>query len=528
MPAESKVDVSIDFSKTNLENAIDHYYSFLKVVIASDKFGPNQKVALTNTIQSIPFIEKKKYYNAQLFRAFADLTARNRNNLSEDISPIEGESIDNLLGAADIAAAWSSEYLSYALPYVLKKVKDKLSDEDRLKINNLEGDYETAYESYLEKLEELDLSWITYAETKGISSDDGESYWVEYRKWWSRRNGIVKIRWNKARRIQSNIELTLKSVLTPDDIWLKNIRDGLLEVNQLALPTDPELNDETTAVFNYTPGLWDVRPVIRPTGFGNFDIFLKDGEASGSNEFPEKSEILDILDDNERSYYVSSQAKATYKHDTDWQTTANVGYGFFKASVSISQKKHFDDAAEKLLGLKVGFKKIEEMPVVRDKWFSLRLLNDPGFLEYVEEHNPTAIATLEHCVVSLIVVRGLCLQLVFEDSYDMTAWEKLSISGSGGISIGGWKFGLNGHYNESEHWTKHTLDQNSIAFCDRPDVCRVVGMRIEQVIGDQENAIVKLDASKKNNVSEEFLNGAISYDQFINSDSIIKDKGYIF
>jgi len=493
----SEVDVDIDFAQTNLNEALDHYYSFVKVMVANDggALSANQRLALTNTITSIGFLENKKYYNTQLFRAFADLTVLDGRDPKKPGSPVEGSQIDNIIGSPDISSAWSSEFAQVALPYTISKVKDRLSADDKLEVDNLEDEFDAAYDEYLDELDNLENQWNDYTEEHELEKDD-DIFWVEYRKWWSRRNRKLARKLKKAQRLETDIEVTLKRSATPESLWLLPIRNQLLDVNMVPLPIDPSLEEETTAAVQHRPGFWDVRPSLRPPGLGDYDLFLKEtasDEPDNKKESDDKDQTDEIIEEtlkleSGRSYHVSSGATATYKHDVDWKTTAKTGYGFFSASVSVGKQEHFSDAAAKLKTLSVGFRRVDEMIVVRDRWFSRKLLNDNEFLDYLKDKSPKSIYTLSNCIVSLVVARGLVLRLTFDDDYSSTEWEKLQISGSAGISIGGWRFGLKGHYNKDEHWTSSRNDKNSITFIDKLDVCRVIGYRVENLIDAEPEA----------------------------------------
>ena len=532
----SKVDVNIDFAQTQLSEALDHYYSFVKKIVANDGgvLSPNQRLALTNTITSIGFLPKKKYYNTQLFRSFADLTVLDGHDPKKSGSPIEGAQIDNIIGSPDISSAWSSEFAQVALPYTISKVKDRLTADEKLQVDNLEKEFDTAYDDYLEELDKLEDGWSDYVDNSGINPDD-DDYWVKYRKWWSKRNRKLARKLNKAQLVETDIEVELKKSATPESLWLLPIRNQLLDVHLVPLPVDPELEEETTANVQHRPGFWDVRPSIRPPGLGDYDLFLKETASDDSaekNESEDKDQTDEQIEDtlnleNGRSYHVSSGAQATYQHDVDWKTTAKTGYGFFSGSVSVGKQEHFNDAATKLKTLSVGFRRVDEMIVVRDRWFSRKLLNDSEFLDYLKDKSPKSIYTLSNCVVSLIVARGLCLRLTFDEDYSSTEWEKLQVSGSAGISVGGWSFGLKGHYNESEHWTTTRDDKNSITFIDKLDVCRVIGFRVENLIdkSDEENAGVfgtlvsgEVSVSERlNTLEQSFREGKIDYLSFLDA-----------
>jgi len=122
-----------------------------------------------------------------------------------------------------------------------------------------------------------------------------------------------------------------------------------------------------------------------------------------------------------------------------------------------------------------------------------------------------------HIVTSAIVCRGLTVKLKFDSDIHQASWKQLKTKGSGGLSIGGWNFGMSGHYNSKTSWDLKDISSNSVTFADAPDVCRIIGLKVEDVLGESEKSVDHYQLDDP--ISEESLNklidNKISYGEFI-------------
>lgn len=120
--------------------------------------------------------------------------------------------------------------------------------------------------------------------------------------------------------------------------------------------------------------------------------------------------------------------------------------------------------------------------------------------------------------MSVVVCRGLTVKLGFDSDIHEASWRELEVKGSGGLSIAGWNFGLSGHYNSKTTWDLKDVTNNSVTFVDGPNVCRVIGYVVEEVIDPNalSAALAMGDLPEiDDNLVNEHRSGAIDYGEFM-------------
>jgi len=187
-----------------------------------------------------------------------------------------------------------------------------------------------------------------------------------------------------------------------------------------------------------------------------------------------------------------------------------------RANLSVSEKTHFEEQIKKVGSIQVGFRAIQDVIIVRGRWYSGAFLKSAAFQKWLDAQ-PEFREKLRHIVTSVIVCRGLTVKLNFESDIHQNSWRDLKTSGSGGLSIGGWNFGLNGHYNSRTDWDLKDVTNNSVTFADSPRVCRVIGLKVEDVLGDSVKSLTdfKVDSPIPEELLAELVSAKISYGEFI-------------
>lgn len=497
-------DISLPEAK--FDHALDEYYGFLHKVVANTggTIGPGQRLVTMNTITPYSIVKDKSLYNMFVLRAYADLVIR-KGTAKDAGSPKTPPS--DIIDSANSGDAWSWEYFRLAFPNLLQELKKYIQDPSvKAQITALESTWSGAYDAYRGELEKLEEQWDEYAKKNGITEEkDPAKYYRLKAEWWRKRKDKVQRLYDKQFAILVEISDLELAHLDAKGLLLKDLKDNLSTANQVKLPIRPELEDGVTSDPTNSPGDYDRRPALYPSGTQVFNDLL-DESADGD----EKKQF-------QRGYEIKREKTTTYTHDTDWGASGSASKFFFlRANLSVSEKTHFEEQIKKVGSIQVGFRAIQDVIIVRGRWYSGAFLRSEAFQKWLDAQ-PEFREKLRHIVTSVIVCRGLTVKLNFESDIHQNSWRDLKTSGSGGLSIGGWNFGLNGHYNSRTDWDLKDVTTNSVTFADSPRVCRVIGLKVEDVLGDSTKSLAdfKVDSLIPPELLAELVSAKISYGEFI-------------
>ena len=497
-------DISLPEAK--FDHALDEYYGFLHKVVENNggTVGPGQRLVTMNTITPYSIVKDKPLYNMFVLRAYADLVIR-KGTAKDAGSPKTPPS--DIIDSANSGDAWSWEYFRLAFPNLLQELKKYIQDPSvKAQITALEGTWSGAYDAYRDELEKLEDQWDEYAKKNGMSEEkDPPKYYRLKTEWWRKRKDKVQRLYDKQFAILMEISDLELAHLDAKGLLLKDIKDNLSTGNQVKLPIRPELEDGVASDPTNSPGDYDRRPALYPSGTQVFNDLLD--ESSDGNEQQQF----------QRGYEIKRQKTTTYTHDTDWGASGSASKFFFlRANLSVSEKTHFEEQIKKVGSIQVGFRAIQDVVIVRGRWYSGAFLKSAEFKKWLDGQ-PEFREKLRHIVTSVIVCRGLTVKLNFESDIHQNSWRDLKTSGSGGLSVSGWNFGLNGHYNSRTDWDLKDVTNNSVTFADGPHVCRVIGLKVEDVIGGVSESIYDFmtDSPIPEELFTELTSAKISYGEFI-------------
>jgi hypothetical protein len=489
-------------------HALDEYYGFLNRLVQTHGGppGPNQKIVTMNTITPYSIVKDKPYYNMFVLRAYADLVIR-RSTAKDAGSPKTPEL--SVIENANTGDAWSSEYYRFAFPNLTAQLQRYIQKPEVVaKIAALTATWEGAYDKYFDELEKLENAWAAYALTAGLSeADDPTKYYLTKNEWFRKRKAKVEKLYNNQHAMLMEISDLEKAHLDTQGLLFKELKDYLSDENQVKLPIRPELEGNVTSDPTTSPADYDRRPAVYPAGTAVFNDLL-DESADG-----------DEGDQFQRGYEILRQRTTTYSHDVDWGASGSARkFLFLKANLSISERTHFEEQIKKIGRIQVGFRAIQEVVIIRGRWYSGAFLKSAEFQKWLEAQ-PEFREKLRNLTTSVIVGRGLTVKLNFDSDIHQASWRELKIKGSGGISVGGWNFGLSGHYNSRTEWDLKDVTKNAVTFADGPKVCRVLGLRVEDVLGEPPEPRVAnsllVDDEIDGKLLKAFQSGKLSYGEFL-------------
>lgn len=487
-------------------HALDEYYGFLhKIAQAGNgKVGPGQRMVAMNTITPFSIVKDKPLYNMFVLRAYADLVIRKG---SAKVGGSPKTPATDIIESSNSGDAWSFEYFRIAFPNLLRELRKYVQDPAIVaQIVALEGTWNGAHDLYRDELEKLEGLWEEYASKNGLSEqNDGAKYYKVKADWWRKRSDKIQRFYDKQFAILIEIsDLELAHLDTPG-LLLKDLKDNLSAGNQVKLPIRPELEEGTVSDPTNSPRDYDKRPAIFPAGTQIFNDLL-DESADGT----EQQQL-------QRGYEIKRTKTTTYSHDTDWQASGSASKFFFlKANLSIAEKTHFEEQITKIGRIQVGFRAIQDIVIVRGRWYSGAFLKGASFQKWLDAQ-PEFREKLRNLITSVIVCRGLTVKLNFDSDIHQNSWRDLKTNASGGLSVAGWNFGMTGHYNSRTDWDLKDVTNNSVTFSDGPKVCRVIGLKVDDVLGAAPSVAAghELDEPISPDLLEDLASGKISYGDFI-------------
>jgi len=180
-----------------------------------------------------------------------------------------------------------------------------------------------------------------------------------------------------------------------------------------------------------------------------------------------------------RTLAINKSSTSAEQHDRSWSAGGSVRFGFFSLGGSGSGSSSYRQDIKKSAGLSIGFENIAEYLVDREMWFDPSIFDTPDLASVLSKI--PGVERLQYISVSLIVARGLTLQLTFDNSVSTESWSKRAFSASGGVSVFGFSFGGSGGGSSYDYNLDVSADGKSVTFKDDPQLTRVLAVRLESL-----------------------------------------------
>lgn len=83
--------------------------------------------------------------------------------------------------------------------------------------------------------------------------------------------------------------------------------------------------------------------------------------------------------------------------------------------------------------------------------------------------------------------------------------------------MGGWNFGMSSDCNSRTEWDLKDVTKNSVTFADGPKVCRVLGLKVEDVLGAPKTPLAQhlLNSPVPKDLIQDLNAGNLPYNDFI-------------
>lgn len=443
-------DVSISVGDSPLPNALDVYYGFLVELAEQNGYTDRQKILLNNTITPFDIDQATPYYNEGLFRNYVDRVFRS--------SP-------QSLGPANRADRFSLHYeqiIRTAAAGIDKKYKEIAPD-----LADLQEKLDEQTEKLTDRILAINSQWQKVVSGEGITEEDPQ-YQLRY------LNFLESVRYaDQVKQYTQNIDMILatidavrRSVYTPDEQLLLDNIAQLSETRKVARPRRPQFERTVKDVTELTfadptvrnESLMDISPAMYP--LGDLVRFLQ-------------------LPGN-RSISITKSSEVVRRHDRSWSGGGSFGYSWFSLGGSGSGSSSYKEDINKSAGISIGFENIAEYLVDRDLWFNPVVFENAELRDRIMKI--PGVERLEYVSVSLIIARGITLQLTFDSSVSKENWTKKAFSGSGGVGIFGIGFRASGSSSSYDYSLDVSEDGKTVTFKDDPQLARVLAVRLESLV----------------------------------------------
>ena len=441
---------------TNIQNAIDQYYEWLLMLLRPEG---NFKVALLSSLVQHDVIEHAPLTAEYVFRGFADRTI--------SVSPAD-------LGAGSTNDRYSAVYdrvIAAAAGPVRRKYKDNLSDRDIQDLASADTDIGNANDKINEILTGAAEAWDTYSSKKHLKEGTPE-YAIERSGFFGNYYQQVLGQHTKITQAASNKRAIWAGAFGADSDaeQLNEIYEALNDPDSFqTLPyrSDDEISLKINAsnIIEYSvinSSLFEKRLAIRPS-----------------------SDLTKLLDETgQRELELKAGGTVDQTHSSAWGGHAGASWlSVIQISGSKGDEDGFKISLQHLESIKINFTSISEFWVDRGSWYSTDMLGNK-YVKAVLDKNPKQKALLSMSIASMVIARGLQVTYKFKDVADLTTWANHSWGGGGGVTIMGVSLGLGGGGGGESHDINRTIDtvEKSITFKDGDHVCRLVALRVQQLI----------------------------------------------
>lgn len=489
--------INIPATDSGLPFALEQYYTELNRLIGQ---RANQPILLNNTITTFDIDEDAPFYTEGLFRLFADRKF--------SVAP------ENL-GTAIQADRFSGQYENI-IEIATTQIDANIDPSIRQKIDNYLAEIRRVRKELIDYELDVTKDWNKIVTEEGLDPNDTDYqlrrlnfyesiFYADRKKEFTSEIQGYRLRINQLR----------SSAYNPSQQKLIRSYEELAEAYKIARPWSSRF-EKTVPNVTYltfadprvrTKQICDISPSAFPAG-----VDLVKFQQGG---------------DNVRSITVNEDTKHTNLHSKTWKAR---GKGKFNAfgirlggSGGGSNSKTYKEEFKELKSFKMGFSDISEIFVDRGLWFDPSLFTDAE-LKVIFDKIPGA-RDLKYVSVSLIIGRGLTLDVNFSKELQTTNWSKTNIDGKGGVSLFGFQFGGGGSSTKYDYKFKLSDDKKTVKFEDDKKHCRLLAIRLESIYPSQSEDydlnknVGKLTVDEFQKLKE----GEISYGQF-QSDRIRRYK----
>ena len=444
--------IDIPASETGLPSALEQYYEALNI-IAGERDG--QPLILNNTITTFDITKSAPFYSEGVFRQFADRKFK--------ASPKD-------LGSAIQADRFSFDY-ERVIEIASTQVDGTISEEAHQKIENYTREITRVGRELIEFERRINDNWNIIAQAEGLVAETAKYdmrriNYLETILYADQKAGFTI----EIQRYERQINIIRSSAYSPAQQKLIRAVEELVETYKISRPSRstfeasyPQLTELDFADPRYRiRSIFDVSPSLYPS-----------------------EDLVRFIErpNGERSIEVNQTTQNNELHTKTWGASGGASYsGFFirvggggGGSGESSYRRDF----KQLLSFKMDFAGIGEIYANRGLWFDPSLFGDPE-LKPIFDKIPGA-RDLEYVGVSLIVARGLKLELTFNTRLETEQWTKQHFAARGGASFFGFSFGGSGGSTSYDWNLAISEDKKSVRFNDDPKHCRLLAVRVEKI-----------------------------------------------
>ncbi len=460
---------------TALADTQAKFYNFLETIIKARGLFDTQKIVMNNTIVPFDIAADTPYYNEELYRLYSDRT----------FSGAVGELVADKRGSFQ-PARYSNQY--QALVREAASKIDQNHPEIQKKIKPLMDEIDKERKALNKKIAEFAEEWSKVAASRGLdltSKDPAVQTEIN----------LQRITWLNQARYREALKGFTQNI-DSHNAKIDAIRRSKYNQTEQAILNN--MNALTDSYYLARPWNASTERTCRASGTPLSDAFLADPDHVPPNLFDISSQIIPIGDlgaflaaSGSRSFSSTDNLSTTTTANSNWGGGGGGGVSIFGVTIGggggASGSSSFTKTVSTMAGYTVAFQNIAEYYADRNAWFDPAVLQDPVFQKMVKGR--PELSNLKYIAVSLIVARGLNMQLTFAQAVNKNEWSNQGIDAQGGISFLGFSFG--GHGSSSS--TTTTVEVNNsgtvVTFTDSPNVCRVLGVRVEQILPDNVQAV---------------------------------------
>ena len=436
---------------------------FLRSIAQGKGLAQRQDIVLNSTILPFDIASDTPFYNDELFREYADRT------FSGGVEGLQASA------GAFLSERFSSQY-RVLLEIVTANI-DQNHPEITNSLNDLAKQQSDATTALNTKLTQLDQAWSSIAASRGLVPDTLE-YDMQYATW------VGQVRYSDQIRtysqaldgINAQIDATRRKVYSQSEIAALDNYGNLSDAYSVARPWTANVERSYKAdgapltelllanPKNWVPAMFDASPLVFPIG-----------------------DLIAFLSGNGlQSFSTSTYSYTLNQSQSSWNASGGGSFLGWHLGGGGSGSSSMSTSMTQLNSLKISFANIAEYLADRSAWFNPGVLQDPTILKLVKGR--PELAKLQYIAVSLIIARGITLELTFSNTVNSSDWSKSNFSANGGASFLGFSFGAQGGRSTSNYNVSVNSNSTTVTIQDDPSVARVLGARVEPFLAGLTNA----------------------------------------
>ncbi len=416
---------------------------------------------LINTITPFDIYDDTPFYNENVYRAYANIVVAASLLVTD---PTSGVGLRDRFG----------HYYERVVKEASGRVeRQHLTPEARTHILSLENDIDGLRTKRDGKERDLAAAWTLHYQALGLKPNSVE-FDLERINYYNSSGIATQVSDIFTEIITKVAEIQrIKEGVVPNDLRILVTLDSIIRSKEYKMYRPPRPQLERSGSVTY----WELAKFLATarnvTSVGDV---VEEGE-----QILPFTNLGGIFGAGERSFTIKKGVTDIERHDLDWSVSGSGRkFGIFKAKASASYSRKIEESLKSTNEISVSFANVDEFLVNRRDWYDASIFAIPVVRDVLESNRILADNT-RNAITSVFVGRGTAVGFKFEEKTHYQEIRDIKGKIGGSATIGFLNFGGKGNYHKYDFELEDREQEQTITFKDGPEVCRVLGYRVDEV-----------------------------------------------